>query len=337
MAQVGRTAGLLARAETAVTASMPSTPRLSIVVVTYKRSESLELTLDDLAAQNAAVPFDVIVVMQGYPAGADEALRERFRDRLHLECMMFPNALGTSRARNIGWKRSRGEIVGFVDDDIRLPTHWVSTVLAFYDDESVGAVGGFVDHPGHFNPARNAAYRLLGLTSNRFKIDWGGFNVGPTAHPDRDQLAGWLSGANMSFRRSAIAGVGGFDEALGTFWHEDADVSHRVGTSGWRVLSSREMTVEHYPSPVGKGPLHEQMRERERSRVLFVWKAMRNKPLWRARYAARLVLQAAAMSVVGLVKRDVRIPMNVLRGGWEGYKGLEKARMASEAKHEVAG
>jgi GT2 family glycosyltransferase len=307
------------------------------VVVTYKRGEGLELCLTDLAAQDAPEPFDVVVVMQSYPAGADEALRERFGDRLQLECMTFPNGLGTGRARNVGWRRARGEIVAFVDDDVRVPSHWVRALLAFYEDESVGAVGGFVDHPGHFNPARNTAYRILGLTSNRYKIDWGGFNVGPTAHPDRDLIAGWLTGCNMSFRRSAIASVGGFDEALGTFWHEDADVSHRVAMSGWRMLSSGKMTVQHYPSPIGRPPLHVQMRERERSRVLFVWKAMRHKPLWRTRYAARLVLQAAAMSVVGLVKRDIRIPINVLRGGWEGYRGLATARAASEAKREVPG
>ena len=140
----------------------------------------------------------------------------------------------------------------------------------------------------------------------------------------------------MSFRRTAIAGVGGFDEALGAFWHEDADVSHRVARAGWRVLSTRKMTVEHYPGAVGRAPLHEQMRERERSRVLFVWKAMGDKPLWRARYAARLVLQAAAMSVIGLVKRDIRIPVNVLRGGWDGYKGLAISRAASEAQRETS-
>ena len=177
--------------------------------------------------------------------------------------------------------------------------------------------------------------KVLGLTSNRYKIEWGGFNVGPTSHPDRDLAAGWLTGCNMSFRRSAIAGVGGFDEALGRFWHEDADVSHRVAKAGWRVLSTRKMTVEHYPSEVGRPPLHAQMLERERSRVLFVWKAIGDKPLWRARYAVRLVLQAAAMSVVGLVKRDLRIPLNVLRGGWDGYKGLSESRAASEAQRRV--
>jgi GT2 family glycosyltransferase len=316
---------------------MNTAPRLSIVVVTYRRGETLGLCLDDLAAQDTTEPFEVVVVMQAYPAGADDALKERYGNRLRLDCMTFPNGLGTSRARNIGWRKARGEIIAFVDDDVRVPKHWVRSLLAFYDDKSVGAVGGFVDHPGHFNPARNTAYRVLGLTSNRYKIDWGGFNVGPTSHPDRDLDAGWLTGCNMSFRRTAIASVGGFDEALGTFWHEDADVSHRVATSGWKMLSSGKITVEHFPSTIGRPPLHVQMRERERSRVLFVWKAMRDKPLWQARYAARLVLQAAAMSVVGLVKRDIRIPINVLRGGWEGYRGLATARAASEAKSEVPG
>ena len=320
-----------------MTDSTSQTLRLSIVVVTYRRGETLELCLDDLAAQDATEPFEVVVVMQAYPDGADDALKKRYGHSLELDLMRFPDGLGTSRARNIGWRRARGEIVAFVDDDVRVPAHWVRELLAFYKDDSVGAVGGFVDHPGHFNPARNTAYRMLGLTSNRYKIDWGGFNVGPTSHSERDLEAGWLTGCNMSFRREAIESVGGFDEAIGSFWHEDADVSHRVATSGWRMLSSGKIAVEHYPSAIGRPPLHVQMRERERSRVLFVWKAMRNKPLWQARYAARLVLQAAAMSVVGLVKRDIRIPINVLRGGWEGYRGLASSRAASESKSEVPG
>ena len=136
----------------------------------------------------------------------------------------------------------------------------------------------------------------------------------------------------MSIRRSALLSVGDFDEALGTFWHEDADLSHRVATSGWRMLSSPRKRVQHFPSSVNRPPLHVQMRERERSRVLFVWKAIGHKPLWRARYAVRLLLHAAAMSVVGVAKRDIRIPINVVRGGWEGYRGLAKSRSASEAR-----
>ncbi len=307
---------------------------LSVIVASYKRCEPLELCLGDLAAQSTARPFEVVLVLQAHPAGEAERIREKFGSRLSLQIVEFDEGLGTSRARNTGLAMATGGIVAFLDDDVRLPATWVGSMLEFYGDPKIGGVGGFVDHPGHYNPVRNAAYRLLGLTSDRYRIDWGGFNVGPASHPVEDQPAAWLSGGNMSFRRSAIQAVGGFDEALGSFWHEDVDVAHRVAKSGWKMISSARVAIEHYPSVINRPPLHSQMRERERSRVLFVWKAIGDEPLWRARYAARLVLHAAAMSVVGLAKLDPRIPLNVLRGGWEGYRGLDQARAASAARSE---
>ena len=307
-------------------------PDLSVIVASYKRSEPLELCLEDLASQSTSRSFEVVLVLQAYPEGERDRIHARFEGRLNIQVAEFADGLGTSRARNTGLAMARGEIVAFLDDDVRLPPTWVGSMLSFYDDPKIGGVGGFVDHPGHYNPLRNTAYRVLGLTSNRYRIDWGGFNLGPASHPEEDQPAAWLSGGNMSFRRHAINAVGGFDEALGSFWHEDVDVAHRVAKSGWKMISSARVAIEHYPSVINRPPLHSQMRERERSRVLFVWKAIGDEPLWKARYAARLILHAAAMSVVGLAKLDPRIPLNVLRGGWEGYRGLDKARAASATR-----
>jgi GT2 family glycosyltransferase len=310
---------------------------LSVIVPSFRRSEALALCLDDLAAQLTNKPFEVVLVLQAYPAGEADSLRRRFDGKLNLQIAEFDEGLGTSRARNTGLAMSTAPIVAFLDDDVRLPRSWVAEMISFYDNPTLGGVGGFVDHPGHYNLARNAMYRLLGITAGRYKIDWGGFNVGPASHTAHDQPADWLSGGNMSFRRSVIQAVGGFDEALGSFWHEDVDVTHRVARSGWKVISSRKVAVEHFPNTINRPPLHAQMRERERSRVLFVWKAIGRQPLWQARYAARLFLHAAAMSVVGVAKGDLRIPFNVLRGGWEGYRGLPAAREASERRMETLG
>jgi GT2 family glycosyltransferase len=313
--------------------------QISVIIPSYKRHDQLELCLEDLAAQQRvdASSFEVVLVLQAFAPETAEGIRRRFGDRLRLQIAEFPTGLGTSRARNTGLAMARGEVVAFLDDDVRLPAEWVAEMIVFYDDPSLGGVGGFVDHPGHYNIARNAMYRVLGLTAKRYKIDWGGFNVGPANHPREDQPAAWLSGGNMSFRRQVINAVGGFDEALGSFWHEDVDVAHRVAKSGWKVISSRKVAVEHYPSTINRPALHAQMRERERSRVLFVWKAIGDEPFWQARYGLRLLLHAAAMSVVGIAKGDLRIPVNVLRGGLEGYRGLPAAREASARRLETLG
>ena len=73
-------------------------------------------------------------------------------------------------------------IVAFLDDDVRLPRE-LGRRDGFFLRGTLGGVGGFVDHPGHYNVARNAMYRVLGITAGRYKIDWGGFNVGRRITP----------------------------------------------------------------------------------------------------------------------------------------------------------
>jgi GT2 family glycosyltransferase len=303
--------------------------QLSVVVPSYRRRDELDRCLDDLAAQVDPPSLEIVLVLQAFPAGAADALRERFGDRLNLRIAEFAEGLGTGGARNEGLRLSSGDIVAFLDDDVRLPAGWSRALVNCYDDPTVGGAGGFVDHPGHYGPMRNTAYRILGITSNRFKIDWGGFNVGPAFNPQGVHKAEWLGGGNMSFRRHVIVGVNGFDEALGAFWHEDADVTHRVMKSGWKVICSDQLAVDHFPSSVNRPPLRSQVLERERTRVLFVWKAIGDRPLWKARYASRLALHAIAMSVVGLAKGDPMIPVNVIKGGWRGYRELAETRRDS--------
>lgn len=298
-------------------------PKLSIIVASYRRCRELELCLGDLAAQTVR-SFEVILVLQDYPAGAADSVRASFSSRLVMRTAEFPTGLGTGAARNEGLRMSQGDIVAFLDDDVRLGPDWVAAVLECYTDAAVGGAGGFVNHPGHYSPLKIFVYRILGITSNRFKIDFGGFNLGPATNISGIHTAEWLPGGNMSFRRAAITGVGGFDEAIGAFWHEDADVANRVLRSGWRVISSEKVTLDHFPSDVNRPPLRAQVLERERTRVRFVWKVIGGKPLWPLRYASRLVLHAIAMTVVALAKRDLMIPLNVLRGGWKGYQEVSR-------------
>ena len=305
--------------------------RLSVIVASYRRCDELALCLEDLAAQQEP-SFEVVLVLQAYPPGAADSIRERFASRLTLRVAEFSEGLGTGGARNEGLRVSRGEIVAFLDDDVRLPPQWTAAVLACYADPTVGGVGGFANHPGHYGLVRNAVYRMLGITSNRYKIDWGGFNVGPAFNPPGIQPAEWLLGGNMSFRREAIIGVAGFDEALGSFWLEDADVTHRIIKAGWRVVSSDKLVVDHFPSTVNRPSLRTQALERERTRTLFVWRVIGDQSFWQLRYALRLTLHAAAMAVVGIAKLDLMIPLNVIKGGWEGYRNLPRFRSDSTSR-----
>ena len=146
---------------------------LSIIIASYKRRDVLELCLGDIAAQMTRRSFEVVLVLQAYPEGSAAELERQFAGKLAFQSAEFPEGLGTSKARNTGLWMATGNVVAFLDDDVRLPAAWVESMLGFYDDPKIGGVGGFVDHPGHYNRVRNTAYRVLGLTSDRYRIDWG--------------------------------------------------------------------------------------------------------------------------------------------------------------------
>src|ERR1044072_6053400 len=107
---------------------------LSVIVASYKRCDALELCFEDLAAQKTSKSFEVILVAQAYPDGAVEGINRKFQGRLELQVAEFPEGLGTARARNTGLWMARGEIVAFLDDDVRLPPTWVESMLSFYSD-----------------------------------------------------------------------------------------------------------------------------------------------------------------------------------------------------------
>src|SRR5690348_15126784 len=251
--------------------ALGSPPRMSIIIVSYRRHDELARCLRDLVAQDTQVPFEVVLLLQAYSPGMPEHLVATFSRDLRLSVLHAEHGLGVHAARNAALARSTGEIVAFLDDDVRVSRDWVETLVSYYGDASLGGVGGFVRHPGSRRVTTRLLRPILGLSARRYRIDWGGFHAIPWAsHPTRDQEADWLSGCNMSFRRTALEAVSGFDEGYGTYGYDDVDIGLRIRRAGWRLISTRRLAVAHHPSPVNRQALPELVRDEEARRVRFV-------------------------------------------------------------------
>jgi len=293
--------------------------RISIVVVSYRRPEEIARCLRDLAAQRTAVPFEVVLILQVYPPGIPERLAATFSDAFPLDVHHTERGLGVHAARNAAIARTSGEIIAFLDDDVRVPADWVDGIVPYYADASIGGVGGFVSHPGHRRLASRIARPVLGLSARRYRIDWGGFHAIPwAAHPAEDQDADWLSGCNMSFRREALERVGGFDEGYGRYGYDDVDIGLRVRQAGWRLISTRRLAVAHFPSPINRASLPELVRHEEARRVRLVRRAIGHRPGWRLRYGARLAYHLIALSLQGIVRGCPTLPLSAIGGARRG-------------------
>src|SRR5437764_13445933 len=97
----------------------------SIVIPTRQRLGYLEVALASIAPQSVHARAEVVVVDDGGPSVEAADLAQRFGARYE------PHAqpLGLNAARNTGVERSSGDLVVFVDDDIRAAPGWLAALI----------------------------------------------------------------------------------------------------------------------------------------------------------------------------------------------------------------
>jgi glucosyl-dolichyl phosphate glucuronosyltransferase len=297
----------------------PHEPALSIAIVSYRRADDLLLCLEDLAAQRTSVSFEVVLVLQAYPEGIAREIARTYNRRLTLRIHEFKTGLGVHGARNEAITVVRAPIVAFFDDDVRVGPDWVETLMPYYDDPAVGGVGGYVQHPGCDRVSARVLRPMLGMSSRRYRIDWGGFHTLPfSSHPREDQPADWLSGCNMSYRMAALAQAGRFDQAYGNYGYDDVDIGLRVRQAGWTLLTTRRLAVVHNPSPVNRPALCDLVREEEARRVLLVRKTIGHMRGWRRRYILRFSLHLFATLIQGVSRGKPQLVLSAAAGARRG-------------------
>ena len=208
--------------------------RISVVVNTYNRAASLRRTLDSLRRQTH--PDFEVVVVDGPSTDATAAVLADFAGQVRaLACPVVQ----LSVSRNIGLAAAAGEVVAFIDDDSVATPRWLEELAAAYDGPRVGAAGGVVYDPtGVALQYRYAACRRDGRV-----VMWAEPPLDAYFRPGADPV-GYLQGTNMSFRRSALREVGGFDEGI-RYCYDDVETCLRVVDRGYQVRPLAGAAVHH--------------------------------------------------------------------------------------------
>jgi GT2 family glycosyltransferase len=172
-------------------------PTVSVVIPTRARPQYLEVALSSIAPQAAAAGAQVLVVDDAGDTPAARALAQRFGARYHAH----DRPRGLNVARNSGVERSQGELVAFVDDDIRAAPGWLDALA-----------GAAEDHPEFdlfTGPIRARIEGRAPRSCGREGAPITSLDLGET---DVATVHAW--GANMAIRRSALERIGPFDVSI---------------------------------------------------------------------------------------------------------------------------
>lgn len=118
--------------------------KLSIVIPTRNRAELLRGVLQSIADQKAdQSKYEVLVIDNG---STDETknVPKQFQEKIQNLRYIYDDRPGLHTGRNRGIVESRGELIGYLDDDVVLFPDWINTVMRAFDDVDVMRVCGSV-------------------------------------------------------------------------------------------------------------------------------------------------------------------------------------------------
>lgn len=228
---------------------MNNKPLISVVVPTCDRAAALVECIESITANDYA-HYEILIVDQSSNEDTQRRINEKFIKNPKV-LYLRSNVKCSSNARNEGWRRAKGEIIAFTDDDAKVSVGWLKAFAVAFSKENsgVGMIGGRVlpvfdiPRPPWLPPEKD--YLLPR------------FDAGDEmrAFPEESLPMS----VNFALRREVLEKTGGFDTRLGLksnsdnpyIGGEDSFLAMQVKAAGYLILYHPSAVVYH-PIPADR-------------------------------------------------------------------------------------
>jgi GT2 family glycosyltransferase len=222
-------------------------PKTDIIIISYKNPELTIQCVESIRA-GSNVEYNLIIVDNNSADDTVEILNCKLTNILIIE---NKKNLGYASAVNIGLTNSTSEYVLISNNDVIYPKSTIDCMFEFLkSDNKIGVAGAQQLYPdGKWQWSWGYCPGIkLGLI-NLFLI---GLII---KHLDKLQLkkptntrqtreVGFIDGAAMFCRRSALNEVSGFDEDY-FFYTEEADLCYKLKQRGWKIIFNPQYQITH--------------------------------------------------------------------------------------------
>lgn len=208
--------------------------KISVILPTYERPESLQRGLAGLAAQTLPRErFEVVVVDDGSERPPSDVVAP-FEARFPIRLLVKSNG-GLASARNHGAARATGELLLFLDDDILPCPEFLEAHLAAHEREPRAVALGSLPYPAALPRTPFLAY-LERVQHYDLFLRYGSAERIPLPP---------LNG-NSSVRAARFAEAGGYDTSFSTYGGEDTELGYRLLKRGARFVYVPAAKGWHY-------------------------------------------------------------------------------------------
>jgi GT2 family glycosyltransferase len=216
---------------------MTSTPRISVITVTFNAIKFLQGFIESLLVTNQlGVELEVVVVDNGSTDGTLELIRDHYPDIKLLQ----NDENNYARALNLGIEQSEGEFVLISNNDATVDPQWLQGFIEVFQlDEKIGAVQSKIFF------SENQLINSVGVEEvDHFYFRDIGFEEEDSERYATPVERKYVTGGSVMLRRECLEDVGPWDEEFIMFM-EDVDYSVRCRDKGWKLWYSPTSILYH--------------------------------------------------------------------------------------------
>jgi GT2 family glycosyltransferase len=219
-------------------------PKISIIIVTWNGLHHLKKYLPSVVETNYP-NFEIIIADNASDDGTATWIENNYPGCKIAELKKnFGYAGGNNRAA----KQAEGEIILFLNNDVKVTPKWLNPIAEAFQDPEVAIV-----QPKIRAERSPEMFEYAGAAGGF--IDWLGYpfcrgRIFDTIENDNGQYDNkthifWASGAAFAIQKEVFNELEGFDEEF-EFHMEEIDLCWRTLKSGYNAVYIPESTVYHY-------------------------------------------------------------------------------------------
>lgn len=210
--------------------------KLSVVVLSFNQLSYLQKLIPQLLEQDLnPADYEIIIVDGGSTDGTHEWMKVLQANNLKIE--VVSEKLNRSQTRNIGIRKSIGDVVVMLDGDHTVQRDFLSIHRERHEAEKCTLVGWsqFAERRGY-------------CALNHYLNNGGGAKLGT----DNPLPGRYFLTRNCSVRKDLLFEIGLFDEGFSAWGGEDLEIGIRLEKSGIPIYwEPRALAIHHHHRPLG--------------------------------------------------------------------------------------
>jgi GT2 family glycosyltransferase len=227
-----------------------SLPFVSIIIPTKDEYKTLKLCIDSIIKKTNYHNYEIIIIdNQTTDANALLYLERLSRKIPNIKVFKYNREFNYSEMNNFAVKKSSGDILGFVNNDIEvINSDWLTEMVSHAIRCDVGCVGALLFYPDDYIQHGGVIVGMHGVADHAFRGikrtpagDYNGY-LYSIRNPDA------VTAATMLVKRSLFIKAGGFDFLDLKVAFNDVDLCLKIKSLGFRCVWTPHAELFHHES-----------------------------------------------------------------------------------------